>query len=672
MSGSPDPRLGISGRIAQAFLATEITPLLALTGLLLGLFAVAVTPREEEPQINVTFANVFIPYPGASAQEVESLVTTPAEQIVSEIEGVEHVYSASTPGMASLTVRFEVGEPRTDAIVRLYNAFYSNQDWLPPGAGVGQPLIKPKGIDDVPIVAGTLWSENPDVTAADLLRIAHTMEAELQRVPGTRDIETLGGPERVVHVVFDPQRLAGYGLALDDLRRALSTANASTEAGRSVDRNREVLVQAGTFLMTPEEVADLVVGVRSGAPVFLRDVAAVSEGPDQPERYVTHGTGSGRHPAVTITVSKKPGENAVDVAAAVIERFEQMRGIHFPDGVQATVTRNYGATAEDKAQTLIQKLLFATASVIVLVLFTLGRREALVVGAAVVVTLAVTLFASWAWGFTLNRVSLFALIFSIGILVDDAIVVVENIHRHMQQGGRKLTEAIPAAVDEVGGPTILATFTVIAALLPMAFVTGLMGPYMRPIPINASTGMLISLAVAFVFTPWLYRRLFLNTATAHAPAGPSEGALHRFFARIMTRFLRQDEGRRNRWTLLQVLLGLIVLSLALVAFRGVMLKMLPFDNKSEFQVLVDMPEGTPVEETQRALQALADYVETVPEVTDYQTYAGASAPINFNGLVRQYYLRSAPHQGDIQVNLQDKHLRKRKSHEIAASATTPT
>ena len=679
MSGSSDPRLGISGRIAQAFLATEITPLLALAGLLMGLFAVAVTPREEEPQINVTFANVFIPYPGASAQEVESLVTTPAEQIVSEIEGVEHVYSASTPGMASLTVRFEVGEPRTDAIVRLYNAFYSNQDWLPPNAGVGQPLIKPKGIDDVPIVAGTLWSENPDVTAADLLRIAHTMEAELQRVPGTRDIETQGGPERVVHVVFDPQRLAGYGLALDDLRRALSAANASAEAGRSVDRNREVLVQAGTFLMTPEEVADLVVGVRNGAPVFLRDVATVSEGPDQPERYVTHGAGpasadsrtttSGRHPAVTITVSKKPGENAVDVAAAVIERFEQIRGIHFPDGVQATVTRNYGATAQDKALTLIKKLILATASVVVLVLFTLGRREALVVGAAVVVTLAVTLFASWAWGFTLNRVSLFALIFSIGILVDDAIVVVENIHRHMQKGGRKLTEAIPAAVDEVGGPTILATFTVIAALLPMAFVTGLMGPYMRPIPVNASAGMLISLAVAFVFTPWLYRRMFLKAATVHARTG--EGALQRFFNRIMTPFLRQDEGRRNRWKLLYVLVGLIVLSLALVASRGVVLKMLPFDNKSEFQVLVDMPEGTPVEETQRVLQALADSIETVPEVTDYQTYAGASAPINFNGLVRQYYLRRAPHQGDIQVNLLDKHLRERKSHEIAASVREP-
>jgi multidrug efflux pump subunit AcrB len=678
---APETRLGLSGRIAKAFLATEITPLLAIAGLLLGVFAVLVTPREEEPQINVTFANVFIPYPGASAKEVESLVTTPAEQIVSEIEGVEHVYSASMPGLALLTVRFEVGERRTDAIVRLYNAFYSNQDWMPPGTGVGAPLIKPKGIDDVPIVAGTLWSEDPEVTAADLLRIAHTMVAELQRVPGTRDIETLGGPDRTVRVLFDAQRLAGYGLALDDLRRALSSANASVDAGSIVADDREVLVQAGTLLMAPAEVADLVVGIHDGAPVFLRDVADVQETPDFPERYASFGTGpaagdksisaGGRYPAVTISVSKKPGENAVDVADDVISRFEHLRGTHFPDGVHATVTRNYGATAEDKAATLIKKLFFATLSVVALTLVALGRREAVVVGAAVIVTLAVTLFASWAWGFTLNRVSLFALIFSIGILVDDAIVVVENIHRHMQMGAGSLAEAIPAAVDEVGGPTILATFTVIAALLPMAFVTGLMGPYMRPIPINASTGMLISLAVAFMFTPWLYRRLFLSTEGALPPKHRGSGALHRFFERSMTPFLRQDAGRRNRWRLLYVLLALIVLSVALVGLRAVVLKMLPFDNKSEFQVLVDLPEGAPVEETHRVLQALADYVETVPEVTDYQIYAGTAAPINFNGLVRQYYLRRAPYQGDLQVNLRDKHLRDRKSHEIAAGVRAP-
>ncbi|MDH3281147.1 MAG: efflux RND transporter permease subunit, partial [Gammaproteobacteria bacterium] len=657
MSEPPAPLLGISGRIARAFLTTEITPLLALTGLLLGLFAVLITPREEEPQINVTFANVLIAYPGASAKEVESLVTTPAEQIVSELDGVEHVYSASTPGLTVLTVQFKVGEPRTDAIVRLYNAFYSNQDWLPPNAGVGAPLIKPKGIDDVPIVAGTLWSEDPAISAADLLRIAHTIESELQRVPGTRDIETLGGPDRVVHVRFDPQRLAGYGLSLDDLRRALSAANASRDAGALVQDNRQILVQAGTFLTTPEEVADLVVSVRNGAPVLLRDVADVQAGSDHPERYVSFGVGpagaakgisvGGRYPAVTIAVAKKPGENAVQVGEAVIQRFEQLRGIFVPDGVQVTITRNYGETARAKAQTLIQKLIFATLSVVALVLFALGRREAVVVGAAVAVTLAITLFASWAWGFTLNRVSLFALIFSIGILVDDAIVVVENIHRHMAMGGKSLTAAIPAAVDEVGGPTILATFTVIAALLPMAFVTGLMGPYMRPIPINASTGMLISLAVAFMFTPWLYRRLFLHTSIAAEHTEVEDTWSQRVFSRAMTPFLRRRAGLRYRWGLLFALLLLIALSLALVGTGAVIMKMLPFDNKSEFQVLVDMPEGTPVETTHGVLQALADHLATVPEVTDYQIYAGTSAPINFNGLVRQYYLRRAPYQGDI-------------------------
>lgn len=672
--------LGISGRIARTFFATEITPLLALTGLLLGLFAVIITPREEEPQIDVTFANVFIPFPGASVKEVESLLTTPAEQIVAEIEGVKHVYSASTPGMSALTVRFEVGEPRTEAIVRLYNAFYSNQDWIPPNAGVGMPLIKPKGIDDVPIVAGTLWSEDPAITAADLLRVAHTMEAELQRVPGTRDVETIGGPDRVVHVQFDPRRLASYNLSLDDLRNALSSANASSDAGSLVRDNREILVQAGTFLMAPSEVADLVVGVHDGAPVMLRDVADVSEGVDQPESYVNHGPGPaadagdvvmGRYPAVTMSVSKKPGENAVNVAAAVIERFEQMRGIYFPDGIQATVTRNYGETAQDKAQTLITKLIFATMSVVVLVLLTLGMREAVVVGAAVIVTLAITLFASWAWGFTLNRVSLFALIFSIGILVDDAIVVVENIHRQLEMGGKTLAEAIPVAVDEVGGPTILATFTVIAALLPMAFVSGLMGPYMRPIPINASTGMLISLAVAFMFTPWLYRRMFVNVEHEAAPSEDGVGVMHRLFARIMTPLLRGRDGRGARVMLLAGLLTLIGLSFALVLNGAVVMKMLPFDNKSEFQVLVDMPEGTPLEETHGVLQELADYVETIPEVSDYQIYAGTSAPINFNGLVRQYYLRRDPHQGDIQVNLVDKDERSRKSHDIASTVRGP-
>jgi len=397
-------KLGISGNIAQRFLTTEITPLLALVGFLLGVFAVLITPREEEPQINVTFANVFIAYPGASAREVESLLSMPAEQILSEIEGVKHVYSVSQPGMAVLTVQYEVGEDRTAAIVRLYNAMYSKGDWLPRNLGVGQPLIKPKGIDDVPIVALTLWSDDPAVGGYELQQVAHALETELKRVKGTRDIYTIGGPDQVVHVQFDAARLAGYGLALDDLRRALQLSNVTQPAGALVSDNQEILVQAGSFLSSAEEVADLVVGVVNGAPVFLRDVAEVTRGPDQPEQYAWFGTGpaatakgiasQGVHPAVTVAVAKQPGTNAVQIANQVVDRFEQLKGIFVPEGVHATVTRNYGETANDKAQKLITKLIFATASVVALVFFALGWREAFIVGMAVVITLAVTLFAS--------------------------------------------------------------------------------------------------------------------------------------------------------------------------------------------------------------------------------------------------------------------------------------
>jgi multidrug efflux pump subunit AcrB len=684
-------KLGISGSLAQRFLQAEITPLLALAGLLLGLFAILVTPREEEPQIDVTFANVFIAYPGASAPEVEQLVSTPMERILSEIDGVEHIYSVSRPGTSILTVQFEVGEPRDEAIVRLYNAVYSNQDWMPAGVGVLQALIKPRGIDDVPIVAGTLWSENPQVGAHELRRVAHAIETELQRVPGTRDIDTIGGPERVVSVRLDPERLAGFDIDLEQLSNALASANASADAGSFAADNEEILVQAGTFLGTPDEVAELVIGAREGRPVFLRDVAAVTLGPDLPEQRVSFGLGPAnglglpagtQHPAVTLAVAKKPGTNAVQVADAVIARFAQLQGALVPDGMHATITRNYGATADDKARTLIKKLVFATLSVIVLVFLALGRREAVVVGAAVIITLATTLFASWAWGFTLNRVSLFALIFSIGILVDDAIVVVENAHRHLHIGGLPLSQAIPLAVDEVGGPTILATFTVIAALLPMAFVSGLMGPYMAPIPINASMGMLISLFVAFVFTPWLFYRAFARQAQAHVAGGaageqPGEQhdrlykLLYAGFDRYLRPFLSGRDGRKHRLAMLGVVLVLIILSIGLVGLQWVVLKMLPFDNKSEFQVVVDLPEGTPVEQTQRVLDELARELTKVPEVTNYQTYAGTAAPINFNGLVRQYYLRAEPHQGDIQVNLVDRAHRDRQSHEIAMAARAP-
>ena len=674
-------RLGFSGRVARQFLQTEITPLLALLGLLLGLFAIAVTPREEEPQIDVTFANVFIPFPGASAQQVEQLVTSSAEQVLSEIEGVKHIYSVSHPGLAILTVEFKVGEQRTEAIVRLYNALYSNQDWLPAGTGVGQPLVKPKGIDDVPIVSVTLWSDDEAHGAAELRSVAHALEVELKRVPGTRDIYTVGGPEPVVHVLLDAQRLAGYGISLNDLRSALQAANSSGEAGALVADNTEIRVKAGELFRFPEEVADLVVGVRGEGPVYLRDVAEIRRGSDQPEQYVWYGSGpaagegaraGSQQPAVTLAIAKQPGTNAVNIADQVIERMQAMQGIFIPDGIHTQVTRNYGVTADQKAQTLIKKLIFATASVVLLVIFSLGWREAIIVGAAVIITLAITLFASWAWGFTLNRVSLFALIFSIGILVDDAVVVVENIHRHMTMGNLNLVEAIPRAVDEVGGPTILATFTVIAALLPMAFVTGLMGPYMSPIPINASMGMMISLAVALVVTPWMSLKLLRVDHAAHS--GGEDGGNKRlvaFFQRVLQPFLGGSGGRRARLLMLIGILVLILLSVGLAGFKLVVLKMLPFDNKSEFQIVVDMPEGTTLEQTNRVLTELAAYMADVPEVTDYQIYTGTAAPINFNGLVRQYYLRGGANVGDIQVNLVDKSHRHRKSHDIALSVRGP-
>ena len=672
--------LGFSGRVARLFLDNQLTPLLALTALLLGVFALIVTPREEDPQIDVTFANIFIPFPGASAKQVENLVATPMEKVLGEISGVKHIYSVSRPGLAVLTVQYQVGVHRNDAIVRLYNAVYSNEDWRPPGTGILRPLIKPKGIDDVPIVTLTLWSRDPALTGFALGKVARAMISEIKRVPNTRNVYTVGDIKPVVRVELDPQRLAANGLTAADLAASLQAANFVRQAGDVIHDGRSTPVQAGTFLANRADVGRLIVATHDGQPVYLDDVAKVTSRPQTPSQYVWFGAGPAgvkaglpavtQTPAVTIAVAKKPGTNAIDVATAVIRRVNDLKGIIIPKGVEVTVTRNYGVSANQKAQKLIEKLLFATTSVVVLVLLTMGRREAVVVGAAVVVTLAATLFASWAWGFTINRVSLFALIFAIGILVDDAIVIVENVHRHREFDGAPLSEVIPRAVDEVGGPTILATFTVIAALLPMAFVSGLMGPYMSPIPINASMGMLISLGIALSFTPWMCRKLLGGAhGGGHRPfretdEAPPETRIHRLFARLMRPFLSSPNARRNRHRLYLAMAGAIAVAGLLVAVRLVVLKMLPFDNKSEFDVIVNMPDGTPVEDTARVLSALAGVIRRVPEVTNYQAYAGTAAPINFNGLVRQYYLRQEGSEGDLEVNLVGKSDRRRESHQI--------
>lgn len=647
-----------------------MTPLLALVAFLMGVFATLVTPREEEPQIDVTMADVMVAFPGASARDVENLVARPGEQVLSRMHGVEHVYSVSQPGMAVITVQFDVGVKYNDAVLRLYDTVHSHRDWLPPELGVMEPVVKPRGIDDVPIVALTFSTADPERSAYDLQQVARAVEIELKRIKGTRDVSTLGGPDHVVRVQMDADRMAAFGVTPQDIAGALQASNALQSSGRLTTGNRDLLVQTGTYLESAADVRHLVVSVSNGKPVYMSDVARVEDGPDQPQRYAWTGDRNGEFPAVTIQLSKQPGVNAADVANAAIARIEALKDTVIPSGVDVTVTRNYGETATEKAQKLIGKLIFATAFVVALVFFALGRREAVIVGIAVTLTLAATLFASWAWGFTLNRVSLFALIFSIGILVDDAIVVVENIHRwqglHPEKG---LLEIIPGAVDEVGGPTILATLTVIAALLPMAFVTGLMGPYMSPIPINSSMGMAISLAVAFVVTPWLAGKLMKSHGGGHAAHQPSklDAGLDRTFRRLLTPFLDPVRGGAARVKLAIAVVVLILGSVSLAWFQLVVLKMLPFDNKSEFQIIVDMPAGTPVEETARVLHEIGAEIAKVPEVLNYQAYAGTASPINFNGLVRQYYLRSTPEKGDIQVNLADKHHRSRQSHEIAIS-----
>lgn len=667
-----ETNLGISGRLAKTFQNNAITPLLALFGLLLGFFAIMVTPKEEEPQIDVTFANVFIALPGASAKEIETLISTPAEQVLSEISGVDDIYSVSRPGMSVLTVAFTVGLKRETAILNLYNQVYSHQDWLPPHLGAMQPIIKPQGIDDVPIMSLTLYSEDPSVSAQQLTEVAHLLEVELKRIDGTRDIYTQGAQNDVVNVRLDPVRLSAYNMTINDVANTLLSSNAAAPARNVYQPDGYIQVQAGSFLTSANEIKQLVIGLsQNGSPIYLSDVADIIHAADIPEAQVKHFEQGLNHnlAAVTIAIAKQPGKNAFDITSGIEKRLDQLKNVSIPENIKVNVTRNYGDTAKDKSDKLIAKLLFATAAVVVLVLATMSWREAVIVGGAIFITLAITLFASWAWGFTLNRISLFALIFSIGILVDDAIVVVENIHRHLHMGGKKLLEVIPTAVDEVGGPTILATFTVIAALMPMAFVSGLMGPYMSPIPINASTGMLISLAIAFIVTPWLSFKLLSH----HTPSGdanhdeenPKAGKLYQIFNKIVRPLIEGEKAAKNRLKMLGLVIGLILLSVSLPVMKLVVLKMLPFDNKSEFQIIVDMPEGTPMEDTLVVLEALGETLKTNEYVKDYQLYSGVNAPINFNGLVRQYYMRNEPNMGDIQVNLVDKGERDVQSHDIA-------
>ncbi len=665
-------KYSVSGRLADFFQNNPITPLIALVAVLLGIFSVFVTPREEEPQIDVTFANVYIALPGASAKEVESLISFPAEQVLDSIADVKHIYSISQPGLAIISVQFKVGVQRKDAIVRLYNEIHSNSDWLPVSLGASQPLIKPMSIDDVPIVNVTFWSDDTDKSSEQLQQVSHAIEAEIKRIPNTRIVETIGGPQHVVHIQLNPDDLSAYNLDFNSIENALKMSNFATHSGQVIENNTIQNVDTGVLLTNIDEVENLVVTVHNGVPVYLTDIATVIDGPDSPENYVWMTAGKAwksdlkpdYSPAVTLSIGKKAGTNAVEIADAVIAAGEELKATHIPADVHLEITRNYGKTANDKANKLMTKLVFATASVVFLILITLGWREAIVVGLAVSITLAVTLFASWAYGFTLNRVSLFALIFSIGILVDDAVVIVENIHRHLSLGKNKLSDLIPIAVDEVGGPTILATFTVIAALMPMAFVTGLMGPYMSPIPINASMGMLLSLIIALIITPWLFRKIIGDKVNHNESKSKSKSV---FYTLMNPFLLSSKKGKINRYLLVLGVVFMMVISILLVPSQHVILKMLPFDNKSEIQIIIDAPEGTTLETTNQVLTEMANYLKRIPEIEHMVSYSGIASPINFNGLVRQYFLRKGANMGDMQITLQDKHERKQQSHDVAVA-----
>ena len=665
------PSRQLAGRIAHAFITSKLTPLVIVAALLLGAFSILKTPREEEPQIVVPMLDVFVQMPGASSDEVAQRVSLPMERLLREVPGVEYIYSISHPGVSMLVVRFYVGTKEEDAIIQTYNKLYSNFDRIPPG--VSQPIIKARSIDDVPIMALTLWGRNYDPYR--LRQIAGELENSLKPLDGVSETKIIGGQPRQIRVVLNTERLAAYGLTPGTVVAQLQNANTRAQAGSFSRENKELQVEAGVFFTSVDDLRQVVVGVHSGRPVYLRDVAEkLEDGPEEPSNYVLYGTGRGAarnsaatdYPAVTITLSKRKGTNATLISEQVLRQIDSLRGYLLPRDLNVTVTRNYGETAKDKSDELLKHLFIATLSVTLLIALALGWRESGVVLLAVPVTLALTLAVFYLYGYTLNRVTLFALIFSIGILVDDAIVVVENIVRHFrlpENHGRSLAEVAVEAVDEVGNPTILATFAVIGAILPMAFVRGLMGPYMRPIPVGASAAMLFSLIVAFVVSPWAALRLLRKYADGSGSSHhEAEGWTTRLYRKMMNPLIQDS---RRRWMFLTGVVVLLLPAIAFVPLKWVRVKMLPFDNKSEFQVIIDMPDGTPLEQTARVAQALGRHLSEQPEVTNYQIYAGTSGPYNFNGLVRHYFLRSQPNQADIQVNLLPRQDRKAQSHEIA-------
>ncbi len=665
-------KLGFAGKIAHAFIDSKLTPLIVVAALLLGVFAIKMTPREEEPQIVVPMVDIYLPMPGASPKEVQERVVKPVEAKMWEIKGVEYVYSMSRPGMGIVTVRFLVGQNMEDSLVKLYNKVMSNRGILPPGAG--EPLVSPKSIDDVPILTLTLWSDRYD--NGTLRTLARSVCNELEKSDNVAETEIKGGLSREVRVRLDAGRLAARNVSPLQVDAALRRGNDSVQAGSFAAGNKEYLVDAGQFLDNVDAVRRIVVAVYNGKPVYLADVASVEDGVEDPQDYVFFGLGpadrtyrshgsystNALYPAVTISVAKRKGANATWVADDLLKRVEYLKGRMIPSDVQVTVTRNYGETAKEKNNELLFHMFLAAISVTILIALFMGWRAGAVAAVAIPVTLALTMLFFYLIGYTLNRITLFALIFSIGILVDDAIVVVENIHRYFTTTRMKPLDAAVKAVDEIGNPTVLATFAVIASILPMGFVGGLMGPYMRPIPIGASTAMLLSMFIAFIVTPYFAYRLMKGESHFGSDAAPEESKLTAFYRKGMGALLHRP---RLRHGFLAMVVVLLLASCSLIYFKLVTVKMLPFDNKNELQVIVDAPDGTPLEETARMTAEMGEALKNVPEVTNFQTYVGTSAPFNFNGLVRHYYLRKGPNVADIQVNLLPKDERSAQSHDIA-------
>jgi multidrug efflux pump subunit AcrB len=665
---------GFAGNIAKAFIQSKLTILLMIAFLLIGGYSTYLIPREEEPQIKVPMADIFIGYPGAEPKDVETKVSAPMEKIISNIKGVEYVYSTSMKGQAMLIVQFYVGENVENSLVKLYSELMKNMDKMP--QGVTLPLIKTRSIDDVPVLGLTLWSEKYD--DYQLKQLGQELDNEIKKIPNVSDIKIIGGRSREIKVLLDKNKMAANHLDFLTISKQIQGSNVQMQSGDLLQQDTAFSVETGNFLATADDVGNLVVGTNQQQPVYLKQVAKVEDGPETSNQYVLFGYGKSdtvksnafksNYPAITLSIAKKKGADAMKLSKQILAKVAHLKNELLPNEVHLTVSRNYGETASDKVSELLFHLFIAIVVVTLFVMLAMGWRGGLVVFLSVPVTFALTLFSYYFMDYTLNRITLFALVFITGIVVDDSIIIAENMHRHFKMKKLPPLQAAIYAINEVGNPTILATFTVVAAVLPMAFVSGMMGPYMSPMPIGASIAMMLSLIVALTLTPYLgfiFLREKEKKGVAHKESKPhvlEESPIYKIYRSVISPLL---ESRWKRWTFIITIVVILFASLSMFYTKAVAVKMLPFDNKNEFQVVIDMPEGTTLEKTQAVAKDIADYVSTQPLVTNYQAYIGTSAPISFNGLVRHYDLRRGDNVADIQVNLVDKKDRSIQSHGIA-------